>query len=429
MHLHKTQLHGIVMRVVLLAALPIGSCGEDLPSLPLSDSALELSQAVPRSAPTNGGSSVKLVGRSFAAQPRVFFGDIESQHVARDSAEELRVRVPPRLGLPGPVAIRVDNGDGSSVVREDLFRYTVTDIQFPAPQATPVPIQPVAMAAADLNGDGALDLAVANSLYPQQGVSGVQLLLGRGDGSFQPGELLVALGITSLLIRDLNRDGRPDLILLCSPVYEKKGRIEVYLGTKTGAFTKAAGADVDHGAYSLAAGLFNADQVPDLALTSGESKRLQIIHGADDGSFTSGPVLMTGNSPGDVVAAHVDSDGYEDLVVANGTDGTLSVFRNKAGTAFLPPALVSVGAPVDSLIAGDLDGDAHADLLAISNGSDAAQLLHGSGTGGFRAGSKLVAARSPRAATLSAEAGQAEELLVGTLLELRRAERGGARHR
>src|SRR6516225_6222082 len=72
-------------------------------------------------------------------------------------------------------------------------------------------ISPTSVVAGDFNNDGKLDLAVASS-------GGVSVLLGNGDGTFQP-PLTVALpGGTALNIAsrhlvaaDFNRDGELDL--------------------------------------------------------------------------------------------------------------------------------------------------------------------------------------------------------------------------
>ena len=71
----------------------------------------------------------------------------------------------------------------------------------------PVGHAPAAIAAGDLNGDGHTDLVVANS-----GTDDVSVLLGRGDGTFEPEwPYRVGSGPSAVVIADFNGDGRPDL--------------------------------------------------------------------------------------------------------------------------------------------------------------------------------------------------------------------------
>ena len=68
---------------------------------------------------------------------------------------------------------------------------------------------PTSIATADFNGDGKLDLAVANA-----GSNNVTILLGNGDGTFTAAASPVAdAGSTSVALADFNGDGKEDLVV------------------------------------------------------------------------------------------------------------------------------------------------------------------------------------------------------------------------
>jgi MYXO-CTERM domain-containing protein len=71
----------------------------------------------------------------------------------------------------------------------------------------------MAIKVADFNGDGRPDLATGNRRPADPPVgSGVSILLGRGDGTFEPAqEFATENGTASLVVADFNNDGRPDI--------------------------------------------------------------------------------------------------------------------------------------------------------------------------------------------------------------------------
>ena len=88
---------------------------------------------------------------------------------------------------------------------------------------------PAAVAVGDFNGDGLLDLAVAN-----RGSNDVSILLGQGDGTFQaPQAFIAGVAPVSVAVGDFNGDGLLDLAV---PNGTFLGTVSILLGQDDGTF-------------------------------------------------------------------------------------------------------------------------------------------------------------------------------------------------
>ncbi len=120
---------------------------------------------------------------------------------------------------------------------------------------------------ADFEGAGRLGLAVTIRRAP-----GLQLLLGNGDGTFRDGPPLEGglkpLSGAHLAIADFNGDGQPDLVALAPAAgHGRDGDLHLYLGRGQGAFRSLPPTKLGFRPWGVAAGDFNGDGRPDLAVT------------------------------------------------------------------------------------------------------------------------------------------------------------------
>ncbi len=282
-------------------------------------------------------------------------------------------------GFDGSVAVLLGNGDGT-------FQPAVA---YASGGATPVSV-----AAADVNGDGKPDIIVANTcasgiLCPGGGSVGV--LLGNGDGTFQPALTYDSGGTIaeSVAVADFNGDGKPDLAV--ANWYGTDGSccwspaLGVLLGNGDGTFQPAVSYSWG-GQTSVAAVDVNGDHRPDLVVANALGY-VEILLGNGDGTFQRPVTYSTGGSyPDSVATADLNGDGKLDLVVANGDlDNIVVLLGNGDGTFKPAVAYGSGGSQPWSVALADVNGDGKPDILAANAYSSTVGVLLGNGDGTFQA--------------------------------------------
>jgi hypothetical protein len=301
----------------------------------------------------------------------------------------------------GSVGVLIGNGDGT-------FQPAVT---YGSGGVTPLFV-----AVADVNGDGKLDLVVANRCGNNGCLneSLVSVLLGNGDGTFQTAVTYGSGGLftSSVAAADVNGDGKPDLLVAndCADP-NCDGSAAVLLGNGDGTFqvsvTYLTGGN---GASSIAVADVNGDSKPDLLVTTDDMKCMNgtcypvaavaVFLGNGDGTFQPPVAYDSGGIVGaSVVAADVNHDNKLDLVVENNqccgvVIGIVGVLLGKGDGTFLPVVTYQsgMGGNGTSAQVADVDGDGNPDLIVTDqdaggngNNQGLVGVLLGNGNGTFQA--------------------------------------------
>jgi hypothetical protein len=200
-------------------------------------------------------------------------------------------------------------------------------------------LQAWSLAVADLNRDGNLDLVVAGSYVPGRPVSLIGVLLGNGDGTFQSAVTYGSGPDVSVVLSDVNDDGKLDALvtILCSDAYCKNGFLGVLLGNGDGTFQPALTYDAGYQPVSLAVADVNGDGKPDALVTkqltsSSIDSGVGVLLGKGDGTF--GPVLSYDSGAAaamSLAVGDVNLDGRPDVVVAHCTRGTSTGYTCPGG--------------------------------------------------------------------------------------------------
>jgi len=270
----------------------------------------------------------------------------------------------------GDVTVLLGNGDGT-------FN-TAVSYSLGASGATSV-------AVADVNGDGKLDLIVATGSNAA-GLVGV--LFGNGDGTFQAEATYSSGGLSplALAVADLNGDGKPDVVVSnqWADDTDTNSNVSVLLNDGTGKFPTPV-SNLTGGFYpdSIAIADVNRDGKPDLVVANssvgsdGGLGNVGVLLGKGDGTFQAASTYASGGYGAAAVAvADVNGDGTLDVVVANcsgsssdctGSAGDVGVLLGNGSGLFQTAVTYTSGSNYPFAVAvADVNGDGRPDIVAAN---------------------------------------------------------------
>lgn len=286
-------------------------------------------------------------------------------------------------------AVQLGNGDGT-------FRAPGAQIALPLSSVLPNNDPPSA-GVGDFNGDGKPDVVYAFA-GPLVGI-----LLGNGNGTFTAG-LTYNVGNASiqtegLAIADLNGDHNLDIIA-GQPAYGA-GVLNVLLGRGDGTFVAAPAILVSpyaSGGDAVAAD-FNGDEAPDVALLGNTSISILLNTGVGPTAVTYSYNLtspLSGTGPYFMAAADLTLNRKQDLIVGGVNGAGLNVFLGNGDGSFASPlALPSCGSSTSfPRVLADFNGDNKPDLIT-TDGQSSLYICLGNGDGTFGTPTQYFAGNEP----------------------------------
>lgn len=260
-----------------------------------------------------------------------------------------------------------------------------------------------AVAMADLDGDGNLDIVVANSGGNDFTTGTLSVLLGRGDGAFQPAlEYEAGPRPRSLALADFNGDGQLDVAVANSAPSQRM--VSVLLGRGGARFDSPRSSDAGGEGRAVAAADFNADGKVDLAVANSTWGTVSILRGKGDGTFHNPVGYPVNGMVEDVATGDFNRDGHVDLAAVNlpeNNRGGASVLLGRGDATFQSPVRYTGGEWVTGVAVADLNADGKLDLALANMGNAASggsvSVLLGNDDGTFQDFVAYSAGRQPQA--------------------------------
>jgi hypothetical protein len=271
----------------------------------------------------------------------------------------------------------IDTSAGNTTLGSSALGTAVLSNTFVAAPSSPfaiatstTPRRSVAIASAYLDSDDNLDVVTGD--YSQT----ITVLLGNGDGSFQPEVTYPGCPsgyAVKIALADFNRDGKTDVALGCTD--GTSGSLTIILGNGNGTFQSPQSYTAGDVA-GIAIGDFNNDGMFDIAVSNHTQSNVMLFTGNGNGTFNTGvQVLSPSAELHDVVVGDFNGDGKDDLLFAvnSATSSRLSDLYLATGTgsttigtgSFNTAALIATKVG-EFLAAGDVNGDNLPDIISCT---------------------------------------------------------------
>jgi hypothetical protein len=241
--------------------------------------------------------------------------------------------------------------------------------------------EPYSVATGDFNGDGKIDMAVANTISGTVSVFLNTTTPGAGAPSFSDKvDFETGINPYSVSVGDFNGDGMIDMAV----ANVLSSSVSVLLNTTApGAETPSfSGTDFTTGTNpnSVSIGDFNGDGMVDMAVTNHGSNTVSVLlnttaPGSATPTFSAKADFLTGHEPYSVALGDFNGDGKDDMAVANyGSDSVVSVFINTTAPGATTPTFsartdFTPGSGPYSVSIGDFTGDGKIDMAVANVGS------------------------------------------------------------
>jgi hypothetical protein len=263
------------------------------------------------------------------------------------------------------VSILLNRGDGSF---EEAVNYSASS-------------SPRSIAVGDFNGDAKLDLVVAST--PILGANGILVaLMNEGDGTFAPAFTAGGWNPWAVAAADFDNNGTLDV----ASASLGDDQVSLSLNSGPGSFVEGpAYVEVSGGPAAITAADLNHDGSPDLVTANFSSLDATVMLNDGNATFGSVRTYPVGTSLNAVTALDLEGDGDLDLAVGGSADfwgimGVSLLVNNGGGEFGAPVHYAAADSPI-AFATADINGDGRTDLVSAAFLANAVEVFLNRGDG------------------------------------------------
>ncbi len=241
---------------------------------------------------------------------------------------------------------------------------------FQTPVIRTVGTQPRGFGVLDADGDGDMDIAVANTIS-----NDATLLLNNGAGVFGAPISIPMLagdiGPYGMTAADMNNDGIMDLVVGC----RDSRTLAIFRGNGNATFTRVSSRAMGGFNWVIVCGDLNGDGNMDVSAANSGSANGSILMGNGNGTMQAALVMPTGGHTVSTDLADIDGDGDLDWILSSYGAGLWYVYLNDGAGHFSPLTQVVAPSNPSCAVPMDVDNDGDMDLVLTDEIADQIVIL------------------------------------------------------
>jgi FG-GAP-like repeat len=212
---------------------------------------------------------------------------------------------------------------------------------------------------ADINNDGVPDILTYGKLSP-----GISVLLGNGDGTFQPSKILFPdIPVVDAKVVRLNDDKFPDMIIRNWLTNE----VIFYFGMGDLQFSEQNRMSFNDDSTTVLTGDFNGDDVLDCAIISSRDRDIQFLEGNGMANYSAYQTVSCTSCTRSFSLAYLNGDLYPDIIAFAPKSGTFSVFGNRGNGEFQNETIFGCSNGASNVLVADFDHDGWNDVAVFDD--------------------------------------------------------------